>query len=64
MGGVVYIYVYIYIYIYPPIPPATLCDVVERARSFFFVVEKMTSLEISDMYFDIFDVLGQYLVNI
>ena len=54
-------------YIYPPpIPsphPNALCDVVGIPAGFFFS-EKMTSLEISDMYFVKFDVFGQKLSNI
>ena len=38
-------------------PPQPLCDVVERARRGF---EKMTFLEISDMY--LVDIFSQYLV--
>ena len=37
-----------------------LDDVVERPAGAFFP-EKMTSLEILDMYLIIFDVFGQYL---
>jgi hypothetical protein len=45
----IYIYtIYIYIYIYSPLYPPTLCDVVERARS--FSSEETTSLDVFDMY--------------
>jgi len=30
----------------------------------FFFSEKMTSLEIFDMHFDVFDAFGQYLVKV
>jgi hypothetical protein len=58
----------IYIYILPPhIPthpaPKPLCDVV-GIPAVFFLSEEMTSLEMFDMYFDKFDILCQYLVNI
>jgi hypothetical protein len=56
--------IYIYICVIPtpiPHPPHTLCDVVGIPAGAFFFSEKMTSLEISDMHFDKFDVFCQYL---
>ena len=49
----------------PPIPSPHInpCSVLLAFPQVFFS-EKMTSLEISDMYFVKFDVFGQYLNNI
>ena len=51
--------------IIPPIPPTpTPVRCCWHSRIFFCFSEKMTSLEISEMYFIKFDVFGQYLNNI
>ena len=66
-GGIyIYIHIYIYIYIlfpplYPPTPTPVRCVGIPAGA---FFSEKMTSLEISDMYFVNFDVFGQYLNNV
>ena len=37
-------------------------QIASSARILFFVFEKMTPLEISDMYFVVFDIFSQYFV--
>jgi hypothetical protein len=56
------IYIYIYV-LFPPLyptPPTPFAMLLAFPQGFFFS-EKMTSLEISDMHFDKFDVFCQYL---
>ena len=61
--GGIYIYIYIYI-ITPPIPPTPNPVRCVGIPAGAFFSEKMTSLEISDMYLVDFDIFYQYLNNI